>query len=190
MWFVFHYCTKYQCSRYGVTLPVTCRIEGVTVAVQLSMISGIFDHDPYQSSYCCDTSTAIIIPLPIHVNLHVQNIEIFSTNNTSRFQNSFLSFVFSVHYFSKMRHSSKSSTTSICSSAGRVTAQVLLLSFLALSTPISASDSIHPQQQPIFPIIPPPIPESNTRKDPAGDHVFVNLSIYRVVSIMLMVHKH
>lgn len=67
-----------------------------------------------------------------------------------------------------MRH--KSSTT--CSSAGRVTAQ-LLLSFLALSTPISALDSTHQQQQqPIFPILPPFIPESQNRQDSAGDHVF------------------
>ncbi|RAL60148.1 hypothetical protein DID88_000773 [Monilinia fructigena] len=65
----------------------------------------------------------------------------------------------------------RSSTT--CSSAGRVTAQ-LLLSFLALSTPISASDSIHHQQQPLLPILPPPpsLPKSDNQQDPAGDHVF------------------
>ncbi|KAF7862795.1 uncharacterized protein EAF02_010344 [Botrytis sinoallii] len=67
----------------------------------------------------------------------------------------------------------KSSTS--CSSAGRVTAQ-LLLSFLALSTPISASDSTHQrqqqQQQPILPILPPLIPESDPGQDSAGNHVF------------------
>ncbi|ESZ96041.1 hypothetical protein SBOR_3518 [Sclerotinia borealis F-4128] len=66
-----------------------------------------------------------------------------------------------------MKH--KSSTT--CSSAGRVTAQ-LLLSFLALSTPISAFDSTHHQQQPIIPILSPFIPESDTRQDLAGHHIF------------------
>ncbi|KAM0195305.1 hypothetical protein ACHAPC_000497 [Botrytis cinerea] len=62
-----------------------------------------------------------------------------------------------------------------CSSTGRVTAH-LLLSFLALSTPISASDSTHQQQQkqqqPILPIFPPLIPELNAGQDSAGNHVF------------------
>ncbi|KAK6610795.1 hypothetical protein H4I96_02393 [Botrytis cinerea] len=62
-----------------------------------------------------------------------------------------------------------------CSSTGRVTAH-LLLSFLALSTPISASDSTHQQQQkqqqPILPILPPLIPELNAGQDSAGNHVF------------------
>ncbi|PQE30724.1 hypothetical protein CJF32_00005901 [Rutstroemia sp. NJR-2017a WRK4] len=64
-----------------------------------------------------------------------------------------------------MRH--KSSLR--CSSAGRVTAQ-LLLSFLALSTPISAST--HKQQQPISPFLPPSIAEPDRQPDSSGDHVF------------------
>jgi hypothetical protein len=70
----------------------------------------------------------------------------------------------------KMRH--KSSPR--CSSAGRVTAQ-LLLSFLALSTPISAST--HKQQQPISPFLPPSIPEADRQPDSNGDHVFVGFCL-------------
>ena len=60
-----------------------------------------------------------------------------------------------------------------CTSAGRVTAR-LLLSFLALSAPIAASanDQLRQQQQPI-PILAPFPSEPQTRTPQSGEHVFV-----------------
>jgi hypothetical protein len=60
-----------------------------------------------------------------------------------------------------------------CTSAGRVTAR-LLLSFLALSAPIAASanDQLRQQQQPI-PILAPFPSEPQRRTPQSGQHVFV-----------------
>lgn len=72
-----------------------------------------------------------------------------------------------------------------CTSAGRVTAR-LLLSFLALSTPIAASSR---QQEP-DPILPPQLSQPDAPHPSGKEHAFVGLdgSLYRCVLTLTIRH--
>lgn len=67
-----------------------------------------------------------------------------------------------------------------CTSAGRVTSR-MLLSFLLLSTPITASggDSARQQQQPL-PILPPSLATPQIQDPGSNEHVFVSHPTYLV----------
>lgn len=74
-----------------------------------------------------------------------------------------------------------------CSSAGRVTAS-LLLSFLALSTPIAASTN---QQQKPVPILPPYLSEPQAPSHKHKDHLFVRFFvIFKPERLLTEVDRH
>jgi hypothetical protein len=72
-----------------------------------------------------------------------------------------------------------------CTSAGRVTAR-LLLSFLALSSPIAASTR---QQQP-DPILPPLLPQPNVPTSSSKEHAFVSLNISVCSCVLTLRCRH
>lgn len=73
-----------------------------------------------------------------------------------------------------------------CSSAGRVTAS-LLLSFLALSTPIAASTN---QQHKPIPILPPYLSEPQAPSPKYKDHLFVRFLAVFMPEILTEIHRH